>query len=323
MLSLAAALLERGLSLRRRHVTAAAIRAQPDLRQQPRGASCAGWLKTEAQTSRHTTRKAVKSSAYRRQDRLGAEMPESIGPWGLFEDFELVGWVLGRFPHLVAAGPEGPRKAMKIVGSAEWRRGECTAWPRCPALASVPRSRPGRFLHQGIRYEERGAAVSVEAKKVRTRQMIRELRTLGYHVEQSPAPSSNPARAERISTLAHPCRMISRTLSREKVASLEVIERRRVVLLGQRDQILPASALRLHEHVASNASAVKYPESSGARCYGADRSAEFLGESDEKPLRPADVESRYASFTGPLRLRAAHRACGAFPACRRCRPRRT
>src|SRR5687767_10101243 len=83
--------------------------------------------------------------------------------------------------------------------------------------------------------------------------------------------------------------MISRTLSRENVASLEVIERRRVVLLGQRDQVLPASALRLHEHVASNASAVNDSESSGARWYGADRSAECLGESDEKPLRRADV----------------------------------
>jgi transposase len=50
-----------------------------------------------------------------------------------------------------------------------------------------------KILHQGIRYEEHGPAVSVEAKKVRTRKMIRELRTLGYHVELLPAPSSNPA----------------------------------------------------------------------------------------------------------------------------------
>lgn len=50
-----------------------------------------------------------------------------------------------------------------------------------------------QILHQGIRYEERGPAVSVEAKKVRTRKMIRELRTLGYHVELFPAPSTNPA----------------------------------------------------------------------------------------------------------------------------------
>ena len=41
--------------------------------------------------------------------------------------------------------------------------------------------------------EERGPAVSVEAKKVRTRKMIRELRTLGYHVELITAPSSRPA----------------------------------------------------------------------------------------------------------------------------------
>jgi transposase len=50
-----------------------------------------------------------------------------------------------------------------------------------------------KILHQGIRYEERGPAVSAEAKKVRTRKLIRELRTLGYHVELFPAPSSNPA----------------------------------------------------------------------------------------------------------------------------------
>jgi transposase len=50
-----------------------------------------------------------------------------------------------------------------------------------------------KILHQGIRYEERGPAVSAEAKKVRTRKMIRELRTLGYRVELLRAPSSIPA----------------------------------------------------------------------------------------------------------------------------------
>jgi hypothetical protein len=40
-----------------------------------------------------------------------------------------------------------------------------------------------KILHQTVRYEERGPAVSVEAKKVRTRKMIRELRTLGYRIE--------------------------------------------------------------------------------------------------------------------------------------------
>jgi transposase len=50
-----------------------------------------------------------------------------------------------------------------------------------------------KILHEGIRYEERGPAASVEAKKVRTRKMIRELRTLGYRVELLEAPSSNPA----------------------------------------------------------------------------------------------------------------------------------
>ena len=50
-----------------------------------------------------------------------------------------------------------------------------------------------KILHQGIRYEERGPAVSEEAKKVRARKMIRELRSLGYRVEPLPAPSSSRA----------------------------------------------------------------------------------------------------------------------------------
>ena len=50
-----------------------------------------------------------------------------------------------------------------------------------------------KILHQGVRYEEHGPAVSEEAKKVRARKMIRELRSLGYHIELLPAPSSKPA----------------------------------------------------------------------------------------------------------------------------------
>ena len=40
-----------------------------------------------------------------------------------------------------------------------------------------------KVLRQGIRYEERGPAVSDDAKKARARKMIRELRSLGYRVE--------------------------------------------------------------------------------------------------------------------------------------------
>jgi transposase len=50
-----------------------------------------------------------------------------------------------------------------------------------------------KILHQGIRYEERGPAVSAEAKRVRARKMIRELRSLGYRVELLLDPSSSPA----------------------------------------------------------------------------------------------------------------------------------
>ena len=46
-----------------------------------------------------------------------------------------------------------------------------------------------KVLHERVRYEERGPAVSVEAKKVRARKMIRELRSLGYRVDLL-APSS-------------------------------------------------------------------------------------------------------------------------------------
>jgi transposase len=49
-----------------------------------------------------------------------------------------------------------------------------------------------KILHQRVRYEERGPAVSEEAKKVRARKMIRELRSLGYRVEPLQAPSTNP-----------------------------------------------------------------------------------------------------------------------------------
>jgi 16S rRNA C967 or C1407 C5-methylase (RsmB/RsmF family) len=50
-----------------------------------------------------------------------------------------------------------------------------------------------KILHEAVRYEERGPAVSEEAKKVRARKMIRELRSLGYRVELLSAPSSSPA----------------------------------------------------------------------------------------------------------------------------------
>ena len=59
-----------------------------------------------------------------------------------------------------------------------------------------------KILHERVRYEERGPAVSAEAKKVRARKMIRELRSLGYRVELLPAPCSGSR--ERFSTLVDP-----------------------------------------------------------------------------------------------------------------------
>jgi transposase len=40
-----------------------------------------------------------------------------------------------------------------------------------------------KILHQGVRYEERGPAVTAKAHKNRTSRMLRELRALGYRVE--------------------------------------------------------------------------------------------------------------------------------------------
>lgn len=50
-----------------------------------------------------------------------------------------------------------------------------------------------KILHQGIVYEERGPAVTKHRAQRRTAKMIRELRSLGYHVEPICAPASTPA----------------------------------------------------------------------------------------------------------------------------------
>lgn len=49
------------------------------------------------------------------------------------------------------------------------------------------------LLHKGVRYEERGPAVSAKSKRTRTARMIRELTKLGYRIEGGPRPEANPA----------------------------------------------------------------------------------------------------------------------------------
>jgi len=44
------------------------------------------------------------------------------------------------------------------------------------------------ILHKGVRYEERGPAVTARSKRTRTARMIRELRKLGYRIEGGPLP---------------------------------------------------------------------------------------------------------------------------------------
>jgi transposase len=50
-----------------------------------------------------------------------------------------------------------------------------------------------KILHDGVRYEERGPAVTKKRAQARAAKMIRELRSLGYRVELALAPSEHPA----------------------------------------------------------------------------------------------------------------------------------
>src|ERR1700756_5734866 len=51
------------------------------------------------------------------------------------------------------------------------------------------------ILHRGVRYEERGPAVTKRSKQLRTWRMIRQLRSLGYHIAPpNPQPSQEQAR---------------------------------------------------------------------------------------------------------------------------------
>src|SRR5262249_20642688 len=51
------------------------------------------------------------------------------------------------------------------------------------------------ILHQGVRYEERGPAVTKQSKQKRTQRMIRQLRSFGYRIEPpNPQPTETQAR---------------------------------------------------------------------------------------------------------------------------------
>lgn len=49
------------------------------------------------------------------------------------------------------------------------------------------------ILHKGVRYEERGPAVSAKSKRTRAARMIRELKKLGYRIEGGPVPARTQA----------------------------------------------------------------------------------------------------------------------------------
>jgi transposase len=51
------------------------------------------------------------------------------------------------------------------------------------------------ILHQGVRYEERGPAVTKRSKQLRTSKMLRQLRSLGYRIDP-PNPQPSQAQAQ-------------------------------------------------------------------------------------------------------------------------------
>ncbi len=62
------------------------------------------------------------------------------------------------------------------------------------------------ILHQGVRYEERGPAVTKQSKQRRTARMIRQLRSLGYRIEApNPQLSQAQAQALRYAVCSHLC----------------------------------------------------------------------------------------------------------------------
>ena len=52
------------------------------------------------------------------------------------------------------------------------------------------------ILHQGVRYEERGPAVTKQSKQKRTAKMIRQLRSLGYRIEPPNPQHPSPAQGQ-------------------------------------------------------------------------------------------------------------------------------
>jgi transposase len=52
------------------------------------------------------------------------------------------------------------------------------------------------ILHQKVRYEERGPAVSLKSKQSRTARMIRQLRRLGYRIEPPNCQHASPAQGQ-------------------------------------------------------------------------------------------------------------------------------
>jgi len=68
--------------------------------------------------------------------------------------------------------------------------------PTIGAVAHRHGRRIGWILHQGVRYQERGPAVTQRSQPRRTARMIRPLPSLGYRIELPDPPNASPAQAQ-------------------------------------------------------------------------------------------------------------------------------
>jgi hypothetical protein len=91
--------------------------------------------------------------------------------------------------------PKGNRHMRRLLNQAGNAAARPRAWDTIKPLGPSPVELIWLILHQGVRYEERGPAVTKQSKQKRTARMIRQLRSLGYRIEP-PNPHPNPAQGQ-------------------------------------------------------------------------------------------------------------------------------
>jgi hypothetical protein len=78
----------------------------------------------------------------------------------------------------------GPMSGTLHLAQAQSNRGARGRKKDFPDAERLVKRLVANELNQGVRYEERGPSVSAKSRQRRTLRMVRELRSLGYRVEQ-------------------------------------------------------------------------------------------------------------------------------------------